>query len=94
MKHTVGTTRMVVAGMILMGGALGMLGDMKLAGTNHAYPRVPRTEQEQVARVQPADAAPAMMPGLSLVARGHSSETDPCVPVVPITFSAHGSVIC
>jgi hypothetical protein len=94
MKHTVGTTRMVVAGMILMGGALGMLGDMKLAGTNQAYPRVPRTEQEQMARVEENGATPAMIHGLSLVARGRSGEMDPCVPVVPVTFSARGSVIC
>ena len=94
MKLTVGTTRMVVTGMLLMGAAFGMLGDMKLAATNQSYPRVPRTEQEQMARGQKDGAAPPMMQGLSLLARGRSGETDPCVPVVPVTFSVRGPVIC
>jgi hypothetical protein len=94
MKRTVGTTRMVIAGMILMGGALGMFGDMKLAAVNQTFPRVPRTEQEQTARVQKDDAARAVTRGLSLIARGRSGETDPCVPIAPVTFSARGPVIC
>lgn len=94
MKRTVGTTRMVAAGMILMSGALGVLGDVKLAATNQAFPRIPRTEQEQTARVQKDDAASAVTRGLSLVARGRSGETDPCVPIAPVTFSVRGAVIC
>ena len=93
MKRTVGTTQMVVAGMLLMSGALGIFGDVKLAAINQAFPRVPRTEQEQTARVQDGT-APAMVQGLSLVARGRSGETDPCVPIAPVTFSARGAVIC
>ena len=94
MKRTNGTTRMVVTGMLLMGAAFGMFGDMKLVATNQSYPRVPRTEQEQMARVQKDGAAPAMMQGLSLLARGRSDETDPCIPIAPVTFSARGPVIC
>jgi len=94
MKRTAGTTRMVIAGMILMGGALGMFGDVKLAATNQTFPRIPRTEQEQTARVQKDDAAQAVTRGLSLIARGRSGETDPCVPIAPVTFSARGPVIC
>lgn len=94
MKRTIGTARMVVTGMLLMGAAFGMFGDMKLAATNQSYPRVPRTEQEQTARVQKDDAAPLMMQDLSLLARGRSGETDPCIPITPVTFSVHGAVIC
>jgi len=94
MKHTIGTARMVVTGMLLMGGAVGMFGDMKLAAVNQAFPRLPRTEQEQAAQVEHNDAAPAKTQGLSLVARRRSGETDPCVPIAPITFSARGPVIC
>jgi hypothetical protein len=94
MKRTVGTTRMVLAGMILMSGALGIFGDVKLAATNQAFPRIPRTEQEQTARMRMDDAAPAVTRGLSLVARGRSGETDPCVPIAPVTFSARGAVMC
>jgi hypothetical protein len=94
MNRTHGTARMVATGMLLMGAALAMFGDMKLAATNQSYPRVPRTEQEQTARVQKDDAGPAMAQGLSLLARGRSGETDPCVPVVPVTFSVRGPVIC
>lgn len=94
MKRTIGTARMVVTGMFLMGAALAMFGDMKLAATNQTYPRVPRTEQEQMARGQNDGAVPEMIQGLSLVARGRSSETDPCIPIAPVTFSVHGAVIC
>jgi hypothetical protein len=73
---------------------LGMFGDMKLAATNQSYPRVPRTEQEQMAGGQKDGAAPAMMQGLSLIARGRSGETDPCIPIAPVTFSARVPVIC
>jgi hypothetical protein len=94
MKRTVGTTRKVVAGMILVSGALGIFGGVKLAATNQAFPRIPRTEQEQTARVQKGDAVPGTMKGLSFVARGRSGETDPCVPIAPVTFSARGAVMC
>jgi hypothetical protein len=94
MKRTVGTIRMVVAGMVLMGGALGMFGDMKSAAVNEAFPRVLRTEQVQKARVYKGETTPAMTRGLSLVARGRSREGDPCVPIAPVTFSARGPMIC
>ena len=94
MKRTIGTARMVVTGMLLMGAAFGMFGDMKLAATNQSYPRVPRTEQEQTAHVQKDDAAAPMMQGVSLLARGRSGETDPCIPIAPVTFSTRGPVIC
>ena len=94
MNRTHGTAGMVATGMLLMGAALAMFGDMKLAATNQSYPRVPRTEQEQTAGVQKDDAASKMMRGLSLVARGRSGETDPCVPIAPVTFSVQGAVIC
>ena len=94
MKRTIGTARMVATGMLLMGAAFGMFGDLKLAATNQNFPRVTRTEQEQVARVQKNGAAPSMMQGVSLLARRGSGETDPCIPVAPVTFSALGPVIC
>jgi len=94
MKRTNGTTRTVVTGMLLMGAAFGMFGDMKLIATNQSYPRVPRTEQEQTARAQKDGAAPGMMQGLSLLARGRSGETDPCIPISPVTFSARVPEIC
>jgi len=94
MTRTTGPTRMVVAGMVLMGGALGMFGDMKTAAVNQVFPRVPRTDQEQTARVQMHDAKLDMPRGLSLVARGRSGESDPCVPIVPVTFLARRPEIC
>jgi hypothetical protein len=94
MKRTNGTTRTVVTGMLLMGAAFVMFGDMKLAATNQSYPRVPRTEQEQTAGVQTDDAVSGMMKGLSLVASGRSDGTDPCIPIAPVTFSARVPVIC
>ena len=94
MKRTIETARMVASGMLLMGAMLGMFGDMKLAATDQTYPWVPRREQEQMARGQKDGAAPAMMQGLSLLARGRSSETDPCIPIAPVTFSARVPVIC
>ena len=94
MKRRVGTTRIAVAGMVLMGGALAMFGDVKLAAVNQAFPRVPRTEQDQAAHTEKNDAAPAMPQGLSLVARGRSGEIDPCIPIAPVTFFARGAEIC
>jgi hypothetical protein len=94
MARTVGTTRMVVAGMVLIGGALGMFGDMKTAALNQAFPRMPRTEQEQTARLRTDGRTPAIAGGSSLVARTRSRESDPCVPVAPVTFSARGAMIC
>jgi hypothetical protein len=94
MKRTSGTTRTVVTGMLLMGAAFGMFGGVKLVATNQSYPRVPRTEQEQTARAQKDDAASRRMQGLSLLARGRSGETDPCIPISPVTFSARVPVIC
>jgi hypothetical protein len=85
---------MLVAGMILMGGALGVLGNMKLAAVNQTFPRIPRTEQEQTARSQKNGTTPAVERGLSIVARGHTGGTDPCVPIAPVTFSTRGPVIC
>ena len=94
MKRTVGTTRMVVAGMVLMGGALGMFGDMKSAAVNEAFPRVLRTEQGKMALLHKDDAKPTVTRGLALVARGRSREGDPCVPITPVTFSVRVPVVC
>jgi hypothetical protein len=80
--------------MVLMGGAFGMFGDMKMAAVNQVVPRVSKTDQEHTARVQRDDATPAMTRGLSLVARGRSGETDPCIPIAPVTFSARRPEIC
>ena len=93
MKRTIGTARIAVAGMVLMGGALGILGDMKHAATTQAYPRIPRTEQEQAARVRTDDAASPIADTFSLAARNRG-ETDPCIPTAPITFSARVAVLC
>lgn len=93
MKRTVGTARMVVTGMLLVGGALGILGDMKYATTTQAYPRIPRTEQEQVARVRTDGAAPPIADTFSLAARSRG-ETDPCIPTAPVTFSVRVAVLC
>lgn len=94
MKRTVGTTRMFVAGMVLMGGALGMFGDIKSAAVNEAFPRVPRTEQEQKALLQTGETMPAEARGFSLVGRGRSGAGDPCVPTAPVTFSVRVPVVC
>lgn len=94
MTRTVGTTRMVVAGMVLMGGALGMFGDMKTAAVNQAFPRVPRTEQEQTALLRTDGNTSARTRDLSLVARERSGASDPCVPIAPVTFSARRAEIC
>ena len=94
MTRTIGTTRMFVAGMVLMGGALGMFGDMKTAAVHHAFPRVPRMEREQTVRLRTHGNAPARTPDLSLVARERSGQSDPCIPVAPINFSARGPMIC
>jgi hypothetical protein len=93
MKRTVGTVRMAMAGMVLMGGALGMIGVAKHAATNQAFPRIPRTEQEQVTRVRTDEAASPRKHGFSTVARNRG-ETDPCVPTEPIAFAVRGSVKC
>ena len=45
-------------------------------------------------RKQENDATPAMMQGVSLLARTASGETDPCIPIAPVTFSVRGAVIC
>lgn len=94
MKHTVGNARMFAVGMILMGGALGMFGDEKMAAANQAFPQMPRTDQEQTVQVENNHAAPPKTQRSSLVARRRSGETDPCVPVVPVTFSGHVPVMC
>lgn len=94
MTRTIGTTRMFVAGMVLMGGALGMLGDMKMAAVNQAFPWVPRTERDQTARLLTEAETSALTRGLSLVARERSGASDPCVPIAPVTFSSRGPVIC
>jgi len=85
---------MVVASMILTAGALGIFGDMKQASTKHAFPRVSRTEQEQTASVQGSSVPLAGTPSSAVVARGRSGDTDPCIPVSPVTFSALGAVMC
>jgi len=94
MKRTVGATRMVVAGMVLMGGALGIFGDMNSAAVNQAFTRPSRTEQQKNARLLMGDTMPAAPRGFSLMARGRSGESDPCVPIAPGTFSAHRPMIC
>lgn len=94
MTRTVGAARMVVAGMVLMGGALGMFGDMKTVAGTQALPRVPRTEQGQAVRMQKGNAMPAAEGALSFVARGRSRDGDPCVPTAPAAFSARGPMIC
>lgn len=94
MTRTVGTARLVVAGIVLMGGAIGMFGDVQMASVNQVFPRVPRTEQEQVAGLQKDGEAPAARHDLSLVARGRSRDGDPCIPIAPVTFSARVAVVC
>jgi hypothetical protein len=93
MKRTIGTARIAVAGMVLMGGALGIFGNMKHSATTQAYPRIPRTEQEQVARGRTAGAASQIAHGFSLAARSRG-ETDPCIPTAPVTFSVRVAVLC
>jgi hypothetical protein len=94
MKRTVGTARLVIVAAFLMGGAFGMLGDMKQIAINHAVPRVPRTQQEETAHVEKSAPSTMTARGVSVVARGHSGETDPCIPIAPVTFSTRGPVIC
>ncbi len=93
MKRTVGT-KVIVAGAILMGGALGIIGEMKLAAVGQVFPRVPRTDQEQTASLQTGGTALAATQHLSRIARGRSSQTDPCVPTEPVIFRATGRMIC
>jgi len=86
---------MVVAGMVLMGGALGMFGDMRLAATNQVFPRATRTEQEHhMAYVVNNDGRRVTMNNLRFVARGRSRDGDPCIPTAPVAFSARVPVIC
>jgi hypothetical protein len=80
--------------MLLTGAALGMFGDVKLAATSQFFPRVPRTEQEQMAREGTRHPAPVTMDGLSVFARRRSGEEDPCIPAAPVAFFAHVRVIC
>jgi hypothetical protein len=94
MTRTVGTTRMVVAAMALLGGALGVFGDVKMAAVNQVFPRMPRTEQEQTARLRLDNNTPAAARGLSLFARERSGGSDPCVPIAPVTFSARRPEYC
>ena len=94
MTRTVGAARMVIAAMVLMGGGLGVFGDVKTAAVNQTFPRVPRTEQEQAVRMQKGNAMPAAEGALSFVARGRSRDGDPCVPSAPAAFSARGAMIC
>ena len=94
MTRTVGAARMVIAAMVLMGGGLGVFGDVKTAAVNQAFPRVPRTEQDQTARLRMDGDTSALTRGLSLVARERSGASDPCVPIAPVTFSARVPVIC
>lgn len=94
MKRTVGNTRMAVAGMVLMGGALGMFGQLKPAAVNHAFPRVPTTQHEQKVWLEMGETMPAATSGFALAARGRSGESDPCVPTAPVTFSARGPMVC
>jgi hypothetical protein len=96
MKHTVGTTGLVLVAAFLMGGAIGVLGDMKQIATHHAVPRVPRTQQEETARVENGSGASPTLSaqGVSVIARGRSGETDPCIPGAPDTFAVHVLTIC
>lgn len=94
MTATAGTTRMVVAGMVLMGGALGMFGEIKIAAVHQIFPRVPRTEHEVATGLRTDGDLPAPARNLSLVAREHSRESDPCVPIAPVSFSARRPEIC
>lgn len=85
---------MFIAAMVLMGGGLGVFGDVKTAAVNQAFPRVPRTEQDQTAQLRMEGDTSALTRGLSPVARERSGASDPCVPIAPVTFSARGPMIC
>lgn len=95
MKGIVATSWSVVACMVLLGGAVGVFGNMELA-TSQIYPRVPRTEQDrQIAHVGAKDGEPAVMiDTLTVIARGRSRDGDPCIPAAPVTFSGREPVIC
>jgi hypothetical protein len=79
---------------MLMGGAFGMSGDVNLATATHAYPRMPRTEQEEMSRSRTDRMASAAMDGNLIVARRRSGDGDPCIPNAPISFGVGGPVMC
>jgi hypothetical protein len=94
MKRTVGTTRMVVAGMVLMAGALGIFGDMKSTATDPSFAGVSGTDHAWAAP-QPKSGTPAGVAHvLPLAARGRSGDADPCVPISPVDFSVRGASVC
>lgn len=94
MKRTAGVTRMVVAAAVLMSSALATTGATRLASIGQIVPRMPRTAQEETARVQKDAASPAIARNLTVVARGRSEETDPCIPNAPVTFSTRPAMMC
>jgi len=94
MKRTAGITRMVVAAAVLMSGTLATTGATRLASIGQAFPRMPRTAQEETAHVQKDIVSPAMTKDLTVIARGRSEETDPCIPNAPVTFSARPAMMC
>jgi hypothetical protein len=94
MKRTAGITRIVVAAAVLMSGALATTGATRLASIGQILPRMPRTAQEEMAHVQKDSASPAIARDLTIIARGRSEETDPCIPNAPVAFSTRPAMMC
>ena len=89
MKRTAGMTRMVVAAAVLMSSALATTGAARLASIDQSLPRIPRTERKEIVQVEKNGARPA-----TIIARGRSGETDPCVPNAPVAFSTRPALTC
>ena len=94
MERTLRATRIVVAGMILLGGVLGIGGEMKLAALDQTVPQAPRVERAPTAHRQKAPTAPSGTRGLSFVERARSWGNDPCVAITSVTLPAGRPLAC
>ena len=94
MQPVLGVTRSAIVGLMLLGGTLGVFGDVKSALLNHAGPRMPRTEQEQMSRSRTDRMMPVVTEGQPIVARRRSGEGDPGIPDDSTSFRVGGPVMC
>ncbi len=94
MKRSVGTIRMALAGMALVGWALAIFGDMKPAVVDHVLTRIPGEESPMAARQAQDGTVVGAAAGLTPAVLGRSQDSDPCVTMAPISVSARGATVC
>ncbi len=94
MKRSKGAIRMALAGMVLVGGALAIFGDLKHETTDRSIAVVPGTNHAWVAPLPRDGTSAGVARVLLLAARGRSEDADPCVPITPVGFSARGAAVC